>query len=177
MPATPPPIPHARLQLATARNGFVNVKLKAMKPPGADSSKEPQPSQKGSSPPMARGLQLFGGPSNNSRDSSPSGVRESALTKRMFSWRWRTTVAGWNRSPLHTQKATCIQRVLRGWLTRRGAVLLATLHKLRQFSADWTRERHAHLRSSRDTQSPTQFQGGESSPAIAKTTLGGGADH
>ena len=88
------------------------------------------------------------------RSVSPEvAARDSPLTKRMFSWRWKDT-ARKAIDKAHGAPASQIQRLVRGWLTRRGAVHLATLHRLSQFSAEWTRERHTQLRSSRDHHPP-----------------------
>ena len=69
----------------------------------------------------------------------------------MFLWRsWRgdgSSVArgsAWKEAA-HGRDASTIQRLVRGWLTRRGAKLLATLHKLRQFSTDWLVERRKYV--------------------------------
>ena len=92
------------------------------------------------------------GRSHTSPLPAPSGEPSSPVgPRRMFLWRsWRgdgSSVArgsAWKEA-VHGRDASTIQRLVRGWLTRRGAKLLATLHKLRQFSTDWLVERRKYV--------------------------------
>ena len=50
----------------------------------------------------------------------------------------------------HGLPATSVQRLVRGWLARRGATLLSTLRRLENFSDDWLHERRQLARARDD---------------------------
>jgi hypothetical protein len=69
------------------------------------------------------------------------GSESAPLSKRILpSWRWRTGKPfARSYTPLEAKRASLVQKVVRGWLARRGAARLKTLHHLLQFSTEWLR--------------------------------------
>ena len=76
----------------------------------------------------------------------PALLQDSALAKRILPWRWRSRAQARVWTDAEARGATFLQRLLRGWLTRRGVHRLQTLHTLSQFSTEWLRGSHLSAR-------------------------------